>query len=206
MLVIHPLSYHLRAESVVTDLLSSRVGHYCIYATGTLFPCHLLLFRVFTSFWYSKRQQHLSVLIQYYSHREVIHSFLAYFLHCVKKYNDIIMLSAFVCLHFAFFYELTLFCEVMYEHRFRNSSSSLDYLGAFTEVVRGTISFVTSARLLVRIGQFGPHRKNFYEILYLNIFPKSVEESQVSLKSDKNNRYFIWRSVFIYNNISLNFS
>jgi hypothetical protein len=29
----------------------------------------------------------------------------------------------------------------------------------------------------------------FHEICYLSVFQKSVEEIQVSLKSDKNNRY-----------------
>jgi len=35
-------------------------------------------------------------------------------------------------------------------------------------------------------------------------FFKSVEIIQISLKSDKTNRYFTWRSMYIYDNISLN--
>jgi hypothetical protein len=34
------------------------------------------------------------------------------------------------------------------------------------------------------------HRTNFYEVLYLSIFRKSLEKIRVPLKSDKNNGYF----------------
>jgi hypothetical protein len=44
---------------------------------------------------------------------------------------------------------------------------------------------------------------DFLEIWYLNIFRKSVEKIQVSLESDKNNGYFIWLHMYIYENISL---
>jgi len=39
-----------------------------------------------------------------------------------------------------------------------------------------------------------------------DVFRKSVEKIQVSLKSDKNNGYFTWRTMYIYGNISLNYS
>jgi hypothetical protein len=45
-------------------------------------------------------------------------------------------------------------------------------------------------RLSVRMEQLGSHWGDFHEILYLNIFQKSLEKIQVSLKSDKNNGYF----------------
>jgi len=38
----------------------------------------------------------------------------------------------------------------------------------------------------------------------MSIFRKSVPKIQVSLKSDKNNRYFTWRPIYIYDHISLN--
>ena len=38
----------------------------------------------------------------------------------------------------------------------------------------------------------------FHEILHLNIFGKSVEKQQVSLKSDKNNEYTTWRPTYIF--------
>ena len=37
-------------------------------------------------------------------------------------------------------------------------------------------------------------------------FWKSVEKTEVSHKSDKNNRYFVWRYMYIYDNISPNSS
>jgi hypothetical protein len=57
--------------------------------------------------------------------------------------------------------------------------------------------------LSVRMKQFCSHWTNFHEIWYLNIFRKSVEKIQRSLKSDKNNGYFTRRSMYIYDNIWL---
>jgi len=37
----------------------------------------------------------------------------------------------------------------------------------------------------------------------LDIFQKSVKKIQVSLKSDKNNRYFTWWPVYIFDHIFL---
>ena len=42
----------------------------------------------------------------------------------------------------------------------------------------------------VRVELLGFHWTDFHEILYPNIFRKSVERIQVSLKLDKNNGYF----------------
>jgi len=38
----------------------------------------------------------------------------------------------------------------------------------------------------------------------LHIFRKSVGKLQFSLKSDKNNVYFTWRRIYIFDHISLN--
>jgi hypothetical protein len=46
--------------------------------------------------------------------------------------------------------------------------------------------------------QLGSHWTDFHEIWYLNIFRKSVEKIQVSLKSDKNDGYVTWRPMHIY--------
>jgi hypothetical protein len=51
--------------------------------------------------------------------------------------------------------------------------------------------------------QLGSHWTDFHEILFLRISRKSVEKIQVSLKPDKNNGYFTWRPMYIYDNISL---
>ena len=42
------------------------------------------------------------------------------------------------------------------------------------------------------------HWTDFHENLYLNILRTSVRKTRFSLKSDKNNRYFIWRTPYLY--------
>jgi hypothetical protein len=79
-------------------------------------------------------------------------------------------------------------------------------LGAFAKLRKATISSIMSVCPSVRMEQLGSHWTDFYETLYLSIFLKSVEKIQVSLKFGKNNGYFTWRPVYIYDNISLNSS
>jgi hypothetical protein len=55
-----------------------------------------------------------------------------------------------------------------------------------------------SVRLHVRMEQRSSHWTDFHKIWYLSIFLKSVEKAQISLRSDKNNGYFTWRRVYIY--------
>ena len=50
---------------------------------------------------------------------------------------------------------------------------------------------------LYRLSYHGYH-------LYWCIFRNCALKIQVSLKSDKNNRYFTWRPIYVYDNISLN--
>ena len=70
---------------------------------------------------------------------------------------------------------------------------------------RATVSFVMSvclpACLPVRMKQLGCRWTDFHEIWYLSIFRKSVEKIQVSLKSDKSNRCFTWRPLYISDKI-----
>jgi len=54
--------------------------------------------------------------------------------------------------------------------------------------MRGLIGFW--ARLSVRMKQLGSRWTDFHEILYLDIFRKSVEKCHISLTPDKNNKYF----------------
>ena len=63
-------------------------------------------------------------------------------------------------------------------------------LDAFANLPKATVSFVMSVRLSVHREQLGSHWSDFHGIWYLRNFRKSVEELQVSLKSDKNNGYF----------------
>jgi hypothetical protein len=52
-----------------------------------------------------------------------------------------------------------------------------------------------SVRLFVRMEQPASHWKDFNDILHFSIFRKPVEKIQVSLKWDKNNGYFMCRSI-----------
>jgi hypothetical protein len=44
----------------------------------------------------------------------------------------------------------------------------------------------------------------FMKFYILSIFRKSAQKIQALLKSDKNYGYFIWRAVYICDNVSLN--
>ena len=86
-------------------------------------------------------------------------------------------------------------------------------LGSFAKLRQANISFVTSVCLSVRPSVHPSVRvehcsqwTDFHEIWYLSIFRKSAETTQVPLKSDNNNGYFTWRSMNIYDNMSLNSS
>jgi len=77
----------------------------------------------------------------------------------------------------------------------------------FRKFEKETISFVVSFRLSVHLF-VRLHRTtqllltDFHEILYMCIFRKSVEKILMSLKSDKNNRYFKLRTIYIFDHIS----
>jgi len=58
----------------------------------------------------------------------------------------------------------------------------------------------------VRMEQLGSHRTDLHEIWWLSIFRRSADKVHVSLKSDKNNRFFTWIPIYIGNNISLSSS
>jgi len=73
----------------------------------------------------------------------------------------------------------------------------------FAKLRKATISFVISVCLSVRLSA--------WELLAVGIFMKteyfflnSVEIIQVSLKSNKNTGYFIYRPIHIFDYISLN--
>jgi hypothetical protein len=66
----------------------------------------------------------------------------------------------------------------------------MGFLDSFAKLRKATISFLMSVRLSVRMEQLGSHWADFHEIWYLMIFRKSVENIQVSLKSEENSGYF----------------
>ena len=58
-----------------------------------------------------------------------------------------------------------------------------------------------SSCLSVHVKQLGFHRTDFHEVWYLSIFCKSAKKIRVSLKSDKNNRYFTWRPTHFWSHV-----
>ena len=80
------------------------------------------------------------------------------------------------------------------------------YLGTLKKFRKFAISFFTSVCLFVLMDKLGSQLMDFHEIWYLNIFQKSVEKIQVSFITEKNSRYFSWRSIYSYDHISLIFS
>ena len=72
-------------------------------------------------------------------------------------------------------------------------------LSVFAKLWKASVTFVMSVHLSVRMQQRGSHWTDFHEVYYyLSIFLKSAEKVHVSLKSDKNNRYFTWRPMHIF--------
>jgi len=55
-----------------------------------------------------------------------------------------------------------------------------------------------SVRPAIRMEKLGSQWKDFHEIWCFRIFPKFVEKIRVSLKSDKNKGYFIWKQIYIF--------
>ena len=84
------------------------------------------------------------------------------------------------------------------------------FLGAFAKSQKATVRFVLSvcpsALPSVRMEQLGTPCADFHEVLHLSIFRKSVGKVQASLKSDKNDRHFTWRPIYIIGHISLSSS
>jgi hypothetical protein len=77
------------------------------------------------------------------------------------------------------------------------------FFDAFANLQKATISFLMSVCLCTWHTQLGSYLTCFHEILYLSTLRKSVEKIQLSWKSNKNNGYFTWRPIHIFNNISL---
>jgi hypothetical protein len=71
-------------------------------------------------------------------------------------------------------------------------ADNVTILGAFEKLQKVPVTFVMNISWSV-----DPHRTGriFVYICYLKISRKSVEKIQLSLKSDKNNKYVTWRSM-----------
>jgi hypothetical protein len=103
---------------------------------------------------------------------------------------------------------LHLHCEHQNAGKMWSSKSSTEkkFLGSFAKLRSATITFVMfvclSVHLSVRAEQLGPLFEGFSRN-FICICRKSIQKIQVSLKPDKN-RYFTWKPMYIYDNISLN--
>ena len=82
----------------------------------------------------------------------------------------------------------------------------LRVLDTFAKLRKATVSYVMSVCPSVRVGQIVSQWAELHEFWYLSMFRKPAEKIQVSLKSDKNNRYFTWTPIYIFDHISLNSS
>jgi len=93
------------------------------------------------------------------------------------------------------------------------SRTTAVFIGAFAKLRKETIICVITVRLYlfllvsvrpsVCMEQLASHRTDFHEIWYLSILRKSIEKIQALLNSDKNSRYFTWRTIYIYDRIWL---
>ena len=73
-------------------------------------------------------------------------------------------------------------------------------LGAFSKLQKAIISFVTSSCPSVHLSQWNnlaPTRQTFMKFEDLRIFRKSVEKTQVSLETNRNEGQFTWRPIIL---------
>jgi len=71
------------------------------------------------------------------------------------------------------------------------------------KVAKAIISFVVSPSICME--QTKSHWMDFHEIVDWGLLTKSLKKIQFQLKSDKNNRHFKQRPMYIYDNILPNF-
>ena len=79
------------------------------------------------------------------------------------------------------------------------------FFGKFTKLRKATISFVMSVRPSAW-NNSAPTGRIFMKFDIWLFFENSVGKVQVSINSDKNNRYLTWRPIYIFDHISLNSS
>jgi hypothetical protein len=80
-----------------------------------------------------------------------------------------------------------------------------NHFGIPVEKVKRKLSFLGGFAKLRKLS-ISSHWTYFDETWYSSFFRKSVEKMQVSLKFDKNNGYFTWRRLDIFDDISLSCS
>jgi hypothetical protein len=76
-------------------------------------------------------------------------------------------------------------------------------LGTFTKLRKVAVSFIMAGWLSVYMEQLTTDWLDFLESLYLRTFRICATKDQFVFKSDKNNRYFTWTPMYMYDNIWL---
>jgi hypothetical protein len=134
-----------------------------------------------------------------------VHFHILYLLIVSTTFRKFLLLTYFLWGFSEVFLFISLVCNIEYE--------DLGILDEFAKLRKAIISFIMSVcpsdrpSVLpsvypsVRMEQLCSHLMDFHEILYLSICWKSVEKIQLSLKSDKNNGYFTWRPIYIFDQV-----
>ena len=76
-------------------------------------------------------------------------------------------------------------------------SYGISFLGIFTKLWKVTISLVMTVHSSVHIEQLGSNWTDFHDLSYLSTV-ENLQRIQVSVKSDKNKRYFTWRPIHFW--------
>ena len=82
--------------------------------------------------------------------------------------------------------------------------SFIKFYALFAKLRKAIINLIVSVCVFAW-NNSAPTRRIFMKFLYFCNFPKYVEQIQVPLKSDNNNRYFTWRPIYIIDHISLSY-
>jgi len=82
-------------------------------------------------------------------------------------------------------------------------TNCMQYMRRVRKIAKSLASPCLSVSPSVRTEQLGSYCRNVHEILYQSSFRKSVEKIRVSLKSDKNKRYFTLRPIYTFDHISV---
>ena len=100
---------------------------------------------------------------------------------------------------------LSSICILLYSIFVFDLCSVITFLGAFAKLRKATISFMFVRPSVRPHGTTRLPLTDFHEIWYLSIFRKSVDRTQVFLKTNKNKIYFTWRPIYIFDHMLLIF-
>ena len=93
---------------------------------------------------------------------------------------------------------------ILFPHINDDARSKLHPFVLFSCIRKTAISdnYHRHTSLSVCTHELDSHLTDFFEIWYIRRYRKCAEKIPVSLQSDKNNRYFTWRPLYIFGHIS----